>query len=42
MRECYDPNAVKDAIFFNAASQDAFIPVDEELFERIQARKFRL
>jgi fatty-acyl-CoA synthase len=42
MREGYDPNAVKDAIFFNDASQDAFIPVDEELFERIQARKFRL
>jgi len=36
MREGYDPRAIRDAIYFNDRERQAFIPLDEPLYERIQ------
>lgn len=37
VRESYDPSKTADALFMHDSAQDAFIRVDRELFERIQA-----
>jgi len=41
MREGYDPTGIKDAIYFNDATLNAFVRVDEGLFGRIQSGKIR-
>jgi fatty-acyl-CoA synthase len=40
VREGYDPQACADLLYFDNA--DEFIPLDKELYERIQGGEFRL
>jgi len=42
VKEGFDPAAVKDDIFFNDTQQGAYVPLDAALYEKIQARTFRL
>jgi fatty-acyl-CoA synthase len=42
MREGYDPSATADALYFNHLQNDAFVPLDEELYGRIQTGQVRL
>jgi fatty-acyl-CoA synthase len=37
VREGYAPSAIKDAIYFNDAGEGAFVRLDEQLYDRIQA-----
>jgi fatty-acyl-CoA synthase len=37
VRQGYDPSTTPDAIYFNDPEQEAFIRVDQPLFERIQS-----
>ena len=41
VREGFDPNTVKDPMYFNDANENAFVRLDEALYERIQARQVR-
>jgi fatty-acyl-CoA synthase len=36
MREGYDPRAIRDAIYFDDRERQAFIPLDQPLYDRIQ------
>ena len=36
VQEGFDPSAIADPIFFNDSEQEAFIPVDNALYQRIQ------
>ena len=40
--EGYDPGACADQVYFDSPEVDAFIPVDRELYRRIQQEEFRL
>jgi fatty-acyl-CoA synthase len=42
VRQAYDPGATADAIYFNAPGRDAFVRVDEALYDRIQTGQIRL
>ena len=42
MREGYDPVATGDVIYFNNRERRAFVPLDKDLFDRIQLRQVRL
>lgn len=42
VRDGYDPSKTTDAIFLNDPAHEAFIRVDQPLFERIQAGEVRL
>jgi fatty-acyl-CoA synthase len=41
-RQGYDPAGTEDAIYFDDPSVGAFVPIDEELHERIQAGQIRM
>jgi len=36
VREGYDPAAVEDAIYFNDREREAFVRLDQSLYDRIQ------
>ena len=36
MREGYDPSAIRDTIYFNDRERQAFVPLDQPLYDRIQ------
>ncbi len=40
VRQGYDPDACADALYFDSAEE--FVPLDKDLYQRIQAREFRL
>jgi len=42
VRQGYDPAATADALYFNHPEEQAFVRVDQALFERIQAGQVRL
>ena len=42
MREGYDPANTSDVIYFNDPERNAFVRMDQELFERIQTGNIRL
>ena len=42
VREGFDPAATDDAIYFDDPSQQAFVRLDDALFERIKAGALRL
>jgi fatty-acyl-CoA synthase len=42
VRQGYDPDASSDAIYCNSNEVDAFIPLDKELYARIQSGRVRL
>jgi fatty-acyl-CoA synthase len=42
VREGYNPDAVGDAIYFNDQSQNAFVQLDQELYDRIRTGQIRL
>jgi fatty-acyl-CoA synthase len=42
VREGYDPDVCADQLFFDSAEVEGFIPLDNELFKRIQDGEFRL
>ena len=41
VREGYDPAATADALYFNHLKDEAFVPLDQELYERIQNGQVR-
>ena len=41
-REGFDPAAAGDAIFFNDRQQGAFVPLETDLYERLQTGQVRL
>jgi fatty-acyl-CoA synthase len=41
MREGYNPAAIDDAIYFNDRERQVFVPLDQSLYERIQAGQLR-
>jgi len=41
-RQGYDPDATDDAIYFDDAQQKAYVPVDEQMFERVRAGSGRM
>jgi fatty-acyl-CoA synthase len=42
VRDGYDPAKVSDPLYFDDASAGAYVPLDAELFRRIQAADIRL
>ena len=42
MRDGYDPAAIDDDIYFNDREQQAFVPLDKSLYDRIQIGALRL
>ncbi len=42
IRQGYDPGASTDPLYFNSNEADAFVPLDEELYARIQSGRLRL
>ena len=42
VKEGFDPSAVKDEVYFNDSVQGAYVPLDSALYEKIQAKAFRL
>jgi fatty-acyl-CoA synthase len=42
VREGYDPNLCTDKLYFDSAEAEEFIPLDKELWRRIQDGEFRL
>jgi fatty-acyl-CoA synthase len=42
VKEGFDPSAIKDELYFNDLMQGAYVPLDKALYEKIQARTFRL
>ena len=38
----YDPKKIKDALYFRSVDEGKYIPLDEELFEKINAGKVRV
>ena len=42
VRQGYDPVATGDVIYFNNRERRAFVPLDKDLFDRIQLRQVRL
>jgi fatty-acyl-CoA synthase len=42
LRQAYDPHAITDALYFDSAECEAFIPLDRELYERICSGAIRL
>ncbi len=42
VKEGFDPSAVKDEIYFNDPQAGAYVPLDAAVYEKIQARAFRL
>jgi fatty-acyl-CoA synthase len=41
VRQGYDPTATPDVLYFNHAQQHAFVPLDQQLYQRIQAGEVR-
>jgi fatty-acyl-CoA synthase len=41
IREGYDPGATNDAIYFGDPEQESYVPIDAQVFERIQAGAVR-
>ena len=41
MRQGYDPSATADAIYFNDSEHEAFIKLDQTIYDRIQAGKIQ-
>ena len=41
-REGFDPTMTRDAIYFDDPQQQAYVPLDAALYERIEAGKMRL
>jgi fatty-acyl-CoA synthase len=41
VREGYDPAAITDALYFNHTKEEAFVPLDQELYARIQNGQVR-
>jgi fatty-acyl-CoA synthase len=42
VKEGFDPSAIKDELYFNDPMQGGYVPLDKALYEKIQARTFRL
>jgi fatty-acyl-CoA synthase len=42
VKEGFDPSAIKDELYFNDPMQGGYVPLDQTLYEKIQARTFRL
>jgi len=42
IRHGYDPAATTDVIYFDDAAREAFVPLDQALYERIQTSRIRL
>jgi fatty-acyl-CoA synthase len=42
VRQAYDPAATNDVIYFNDRERRAFVRLDKELYDRIQACEVRL
>jgi hypothetical protein len=42
VRQGYDPSATTDVIYFNDPERQAFVRLDQALYERIQTGQFRL
>jgi fatty-acyl-CoA synthase len=42
VKEGFDPSAIKDEVYFNDSQQGAYVPLDGALYEKIQAKAFRL
>ncbi len=42
VKEGFDPATIKDELFFNDSMQGGYAPLDQALYEKIQARTFRL
>jgi fatty-acyl-CoA synthase len=42
VKEGFDPSAIRDELYFNDLMQGAYVPLDTALYEKIQARTFRL
>jgi fatty-acyl-CoA synthase len=42
VKEGFDPLVVKDEVYFNDAVQGTYVPLDSALYEKIQAKAFRL
>jgi fatty-acyl-CoA synthase len=42
VREGFDPDAIRDTVYFNSRESCKFVPLDKHLYERIQAGQVRL
>jgi hypothetical protein len=42
VKEGFDPLAVNDEVYFNDPLQGSYVPLDSALYEKIQAKGFRL
>jgi hypothetical protein len=42
VRQGYDPITITDPLYFDLAEADAFVPLDDELYHRIQSGGVRL
>ena len=42
VKEGFDPSAIKDEVYFNDQQLGAYVPLDSALYEKIQAKAFRL
>jgi fatty-acyl-CoA synthase len=42
VRQGYDPNMVDDRLYFDLCETHAFVALDSKLYQRIQAREFRI
>ncbi len=42
VQEGYNPSTIKDRLYFNDASRNAFVRLDQDLFNRIQAGQVRV
>jgi hypothetical protein len=42
VREGYNPAAIDDAVYFNDRERQAFVRLDESLYDRIQIGQLRL
>ncbi len=42
MQQGYNPAATADALYFNSSDANAFVPLDEEMYARIQSGRLRI
>jgi len=42
VKEGFDPSVIKDEVYFNDSQQGAYVPLNAALYEKIQAKAFRL
>ena len=40
--EGYDPRRVRDALYIDDGTRDAYVPLDKELYARLKSGKLRL